>query len=96
MRALILAAALAVLPVASMAQTPCLPHQSMAELLGERFGEHRIAMAMQSGGAVVEVYVNPSTGSWTITLTQPGGPSCAVAAGEAWENFEPAVKGTAL
>ena len=34
---------------------------------------------------MLEVFASAETGTWTITLTMPGGPTCLVASGEAWE-----------
>jgi hypothetical protein len=97
MRALILAAALAVLPVASVAQgNVCGEREMIVQRLLEQYGETRQSMGLQRNSGVVEVFASTESGTWTILITLPNGMTCLVAAGEAWESFEPRVKGTAL
>ena len=53
--------------------------------LAEGYGETRQSMGLGANNAVVEVFASQETGSWTITLTMPGGPTCLVASGQAFE-----------
>ena len=90
MRALLLACLLAS-PAAALAQGTCLPHDDMAAHLAAGWGEARRSIALDSAAAVVETYANPLTGTWTLVVTQPGGPSCMVASGDAYEEVDDAL-----
>lgn len=81
------AAAALIAPVGGMAQQTCTDHATMVERLAAGYGEARTAMGL-AGGAVLEVFVSAETGTWTITVTQPGGPTCMVAAGQAWDEAD--------
>ncbi len=60
----------------------CASHQAITARLADIYGERRQAMGLGGNNAVVEVYASDESGSWTITVTQPGGPTCLVAAGQ--------------
>lgn len=66
---------------ASAQTATCLPEQDMTAALASRFEEHPLATALTGQGVLLSVYVG-ATGSWTITLTRPGGSACIVAAGD--------------
>ena len=80
--ALALAASLAATQAG--AQT-CAPHDLVVERLTTAYGETRQSIALGAGGAVVEVYANLATGTWTFVVTPPDGPACMVAVGQAYE-----------
>jgi hypothetical protein len=61
--------------------TACAPHGVVLERLADLYGEARLSVALVANGAVLETFANLESGSWTITLTAPGGPTCLVAAG---------------
>lgn len=63
----------------------CADHASVVERLGEHYGESRQSIGLGSDNAVVEVFASMDTGSWTITVTRPGGPTCLVAAGQGYQ-----------
>ncbi len=63
----------------------CATHAQVVERLAERYGESRQSIGLGNDNAVVEVFASMDTGSWTITVTQPGGPTCLVAAGQAYQ-----------
>ena len=67
------------------AQGNCADHATVVERLGEHYGESRQSNGLASDNAVVEVFASMDTGSWTITVTRPGGPTCLVAAGQAYQ-----------
>jgi hypothetical protein len=81
----VLAVLSAALPAAAQAAGSCTAHDDMVRHLAEGWGESRQAIALDSGSAMVEVYANADTGTWTLTVTQPGGPTCMVASGQAFE-----------
>lgn len=85
--------ALALLCFAGAAMAACTDHDALAARLAEGWGESRQSIALGGNGAVVETFANPETGSWTIAVTTPGGPTCIVAAGTAFEAVEPVPEG---
>jgi len=73
-KAVFLSAALALSTYQATAQNQnCSPHDSMVARLADQYGESRQAIAMDSTASVVEVFASLETGTWTITVTQPGG-----------------------
>lgn len=76
------------------AQGACGEHAMIVDLLAERYGEVRQSIALSADNAVVEIFASADTGTWTMTLTRPGGPTCLVAAGHAFEHV-PQVPGAA-
>lgn len=82
------AAAGALLAQPTLAQTRnCAPHQVVVEHLAEGFGETRQSIGLAANNTVVEIFASPETGTWTITMTAPGGLTCLVAAGEAFQHL---------
>ena len=67
-------------------QTVCDLRHKVVEHLASKYGEAVSAWGVSSAGALVEVFENPETGTWTITVTAPGGPACLVGAGDGWRN----------
>jgi len=53
------------------------------EKLDEAYGEKLVSAGLEADGNVFEVY-RSETGSWTILVTEPEGPTCVLASGEAW------------
>ncbi len=83
--ALALALLLAVRAPASAAPI-CATHKEVTEQLANGFSEVPIAIALTSGGNVIEVFSRGDRATWTIVMTKPG-KSCIVAAGETWESL---------
>ncbi len=72
----------------SSAQTrSCAPHEAVVERLAVRYGESRQSIGLGADNSVIEVFASMDTGTWTITMTQPGGPTCLVAAGQAFQQL---------
>ena len=69
----------------TQAQGNCAPHDIVVERLADRYGETRQSIGLASNNTVVEVFASTDTGSWTITVTRPGGPTCLVASGQAFQ-----------
>jgi hypothetical protein len=89
---LLLGAAVAVTPALSQTSN-CASHEIVSERLARGYGETRQSMALGAGNALVETWANLDTGSWTITVTQPGGPTCLVASGQAFERLAEVLPG---
>lgn len=63
----------------------CAPRPAVVERLSESYGESQQAFGIDGGGQVVETFANLETGSWSVIVTRPGGLSCLVASGQAFE-----------
>lgn len=63
----------------------CAPRAAVVERLAQRYGETRQSMGLGANNAVVEVFASNDTGTWSITITTPGGLTCLVASGQAFE-----------
>lgn len=60
----------------------CATHAVVTEQLADKYGERRQAMGLVSGNSVIEMFASDESGSWSITVTQPDGQTCLVAAGQ--------------
>ena len=87
--ALILAA-----PVSAQSARNCAAHEAVVARLAEAYGESRQSIGLGANNAVVEVFASAETGTWTITVTAPGGPTCLVAAGQAYQQVAEALPNT--
>lgn len=63
----------------------CADHATIVASLSEYYGETRQSIGLASDNSVVEVFASLDTGTWTITVTRPGGPTCLAAAGQAYQ-----------
>jgi len=70
---------------------PCAGPDVLPDLLSRTYGE-AVAGQGLAGGALVQLWRNRQTGSWTILLVSPDGAACALASGEDWmeEDLPPA------
>ncbi len=60
----------------------CAQRDVVVSRLDERYGEHRNNMMLDAQGNLVELFSNLDTGSWTLIVTMPGGPTCILSSGE--------------
>lgn len=65
----------------------CAPREVVVDRLGTGYGETRQSIGLAARGAVVEVFASADTGTWTITVTMPGGTTCLVASGQSFETL---------
>ncbi len=72
----------------------CAPHDVVLERLADGYGESRQTLALGSDNSVVETWANIESGTWTITVTRAGGPTCLVASGQAFELLAEALPNT--
>ena len=70
----------------------CGPRDELPDRLMGAWGETRASRAMDARGLLFEVWTNVETGTYTATLTTPGGVACIVSEGRAFEGLR-AVKG---
>lgn len=59
----------------------CAPHAAVAGHLAQKYGESRQMMGLAANNMVLEVYVAPDSGTWTVTVTRPDGVTCLMASG---------------
>ncbi|WP_298935316.1 hypothetical protein [uncultured Ruegeria sp.] len=69
----------------------CAPREDVIKRLEEIYGETRKGIGIARRGAVMEVFASDETGSWTITVTLPGGATCLVASGQSYETLADAL-----
>jgi len=67
------------------AQMACGKRDDILQRLSGKFSEAPVAMGLSNTGGVIEVLSSAEGGTWTIILTEPGGLTCLLAAGEFWE-----------
>ncbi|MCC7047542.1 MAG: hypothetical protein IT562_12595 [Alphaproteobacteria bacterium] len=67
------------------AQANCGTHDELTRQLQDRYGESRQTIGLADNNAVVELFASAESGTWTILVTTPGGPTCMVAAGGAFQ-----------
>ena len=63
----------------------CGPRDRVVAHLAENYGESRQSAGLAGTTALVEVFANLDTGSWTITVTRPDGSMCLMASGEGFQ-----------
>ncbi len=66
------------------AQMVCGDRGKMTGHLDNKDPENRSGLGLSTNGAVLELFT-ADTGTWTILLTRPGGPTCVLGSGEGWE-----------
>ncbi len=69
----------------AVAQTVCAPRATFVDQLGNKYQESPVAVGLTATGSMIEVLA-AQDGSWTILITKPGGPTCMISHGEAWQN----------
>jgi hypothetical protein len=96
-RADLLALSIAVAAAAVSAQQaqaqgrPCGPRDAVVEGLARTYGETRRSAGIAANNGLLEVFASDETGTWTITVTTPGGPTCLVASGESYQSMADAL-----
>ena len=87
--------ALAISPAA--AQSNCADRDEALAVLAEKHGEHVAFRAVSGRGVMMEVTVNSESGSYSVLMTSPGGPTCMVDEGYNFEVVDEVLrKGSAL
>lgn len=78
----------------SQSTSSCGVRADIVAHLDKKFGEQRNNMMLDADGNLVEMFSNLETGSWTLTVTKPDGPTCVMSDGESFvqedrtENFK--------
>ncbi|MFE0017006.1 hypothetical protein ACFWXH_19305 [Mesorhizobium sp. NPDC059054] len=76
---------MALMPLQAEAQVSCGDRDVIVARLDQLFQEHRIGYGLVGQAAVVEIYVS-AAGTWTVLMTDVGGQTCIMGAGDSWEN----------
>ena len=63
----------------------CGPHDIVVARLATGYGEVRQALALGANNSVLEIFASDVSGTWTITVTTPDGPTCLVASGQSYQ-----------
>lgn len=71
----------------------CGPRDGIISSLEGRFSESRHASGLTSSSQLLEVFVNPETGGWTIITTTAGGLTCLLSSGTEFQAWEPSPVG---
>jgi len=76
----------------AFAQSPigevfCDERSSLIEKLKVSYGAERQGRGTRGPDALVEVWMNRSTGDWTLVQSYANGNACVVAMGENWETI---------
>jgi len=69
----------------------CGERAAVVQRLADGYGETRQSIGIGANNAVVEVFASAESGTWTITVTAPGGLTCLVASGQAFETLAEAL-----
>jgi len=62
----------------------CAPNDVVVSRLADQYGESRQSGGLAENGALMEVFANPETGTWTVTITTADGTTCVIATGHAY------------
>ena len=63
----------------------CALRPDVLAALATKYGEARRGIGIAGQNAVMELFVNPATGTWTILVTTPDGKTCLIASGSDFE-----------
>lgn len=68
------------------AQQACLDHEELVTVLATNFGEVRVGVGLagEEGAFLGEMFVNPTSSTWTVVVSNTAGMACIVAAGTNW------------
>lgn len=80
-----------IFPRPSKAQANCAPRAVIVDRLVEQYGEARQAVGLTSN-ALIELFANDQTGSWTFIASLPDGTSCVMAAGHEYQSLSEAIQ----
>lgn len=75
------------MPSAQAQQLFCGEHEIILKMLEQQFREKRTAFGVTADGRLLEVFAGPS-GSWTILVTHPSGPTCLATSGGGWQEID--------
>jgi hypothetical protein len=65
----------------------CGPRDTVLTHLSNGYGETRRSIGLDARGGLLEIFASDESGSWTVTLTTPGGVTCLIASGQSFETL---------
>lgn len=74
-------------PSLAQQRVPCGERDAIISHLDEAYSEGVNHIGLDAQGRVLEVLTAPS-GTWTMLVSTPGGLTCLIASGVAWENLD--------
>jgi hypothetical protein len=82
-------------PGAAFAQMQqCAPYAILATHLADRCGEAVIFQGQTSETAIMQLWLNAETGTWTVVYMMADAPACMVSSGQGGESVTPPPAGT--
>lgn len=93
-RALFLTALLCSSPVLAQEEPPCGPYEDITRSLTNLPYEEVATNVGIMQGYLLELFVNETTGTFTIIMLKPGGLACLMAVGEHWTDLPKSPKGS--
>ncbi len=67
-------------------KSACSSYETVVSVLWKKWHEKSISVGVTSSGRLLEVFVNRSTGSWSVVITQSSTRSCVVESGWNWRD----------
>ena len=64
----------------------CDDASKVADQLLRKYNETPVSIGLQSSGNLLQIYASPE-GTWTAVSTTPGGMSCIIGVGSAWQSL---------
>lgn len=74
---------------ANMVDSHCDDSNRITSMMKDRLGAEQRALGLRDPETMLEVWVEPQSGEWTIIQNYANGTSCIVALGEHWEELGP-------
>lgn len=75
---------------ARLSEVVCDDAARLEQQLTTRQGAEKAAFGMRGPDALLQVWIAPRSGDWTLVQAYANGTSCIVAMGEHWEDLRPA------
>lgn len=72
---------------ARIADVVCYERGQLETRLKQRFGAEKQGQGLRGPDAVLEVWIAPGNGDWTLVQSYADGTSCIVAMGEHWQDL---------
>lgn len=73
-------------PFGASAQSQCDTRANVISVLQGKYKESQAAVGVTMNGALLEVWTTEDGATWSILVSNPGGQTCLVAAGEGWQS----------
>jgi hypothetical protein len=89
--------AMMTVPAVAQGENVCAPREMVVESLKTEYGELvQVRALVHHERAFLELFVNPDTGSWTVTVTGVNGLACLLSSGHEYTNLTLTPRGDPL